>query len=51
MKIMMKRLFKIFFPMKLEGCKKAVDEYFAENNIQIFLSRIDYTGRIAVKQN
>lgn len=34
-----------------EGCKKAVDEYFAENKVQIFLSRIDYTGRIAVKLN
>ncbi len=34
-----------------EGCKKATDEYFAENNIKIFLSRIDYTGRIGVKLN
>jgi hypothetical protein len=32
-----------------EGCRKAVDEYFAEHKTQIFLSRIDYTGRIAVK--
>lgn len=31
------------------GAKKAVDEYFAENNIKILLNRIDYTGRIAVK--
>ncbi len=32
-----------------EGCRKAADEYFAEHKTQIFLSRIDYTGRIAVK--
>lgn len=32
-----------------DGCKKAVDEYFAENNIPILLNRIDYTGRIAIK--
>jgi len=32
-----------------EGCKKAVDEYFNKNNINIFLARIDYTGRIGVK--
>jgi hypothetical protein len=32
-----------------EGCQKAVDEYLANNNITIFLSRIDYTGRIGVK--
>jgi hypothetical protein len=30
------------------GAKKAVDEYFAEKN-RIFLSRIDYTGRVGVK--
>jgi O-methyltransferase len=34
-----------------EGCRRAVDEYFAENSGQApFLSRIDYTGRIAVRQ-
>lgn len=33
-----------------QGAKKAVDEYFAEHNIKILLNRIDYTGRIAVKQ-
>lgn len=33
-----------------EGCKKAVDEYFSKNNIDIFLARIDYTGRIGVKR-
>jgi len=32
-----------------QGAKKAVDEYFAENNLRIFLSRIDYTGRIGIK--
>lgn len=33
-----------------KGARKAVDQYFGENNIQIFLNRIDYTGRIAIKQ-
>lgn len=32
-----------------KGSRKAVDEYFLENNIQILLNRIDYTGRIAIK--
>jgi hypothetical protein len=32
-----------------KGARKAVDEYFAENNIQILLNRIDDTGRIAIK--
>jgi O-methyltransferase len=32
-----------------QGARKAVDEYFAENKIPILLSRVDYTGRIAVK--
>lgn len=32
-----------------KGARKAVDEYFQEHNIPIFLNRIDYTGRIAVK--
>jgi O-methyltransferase len=32
-----------------QGARKAVDEYFAENKIDILLSRIDYTGRMAVK--
>jgi O-methyltransferase len=31
-----------------QGCQKAVDEYFAAH--RIFLHRIDYTGRIGVKQ-
>jgi hypothetical protein len=33
-----------------EGARRAVDEYMEENNIPILLCRIDYTGRIAVKQ-
>lgn len=32
-----------------EGCKKAVDEYFGDNRIPVFMSRIDYTGRLIVK--
>lgn len=32
-----------------KGAKKAVDEYFSENNIFIYLHRIDYTGRIGMK--
>lgn len=32
-----------------EGCRKAVDEYFIENNLSILLNRIDNTGRIAIK--
>lgn len=32
-----------------KGARKAVDEYFGENNIQILLNRLDDTGRIAVK--
>jgi hypothetical protein len=32
-----------------KGAKKAVDEYIKEFNLQIFLNRIDYTGRLAVK--
>jgi hypothetical protein len=32
-----------------QGAKQAVDEYFAEHNLHIFLSRIDYTGRIGIK--
>jgi O-methyltransferase len=33
-----------------KGARKAVDEYIAENNIQILLNRLDDTGRIAIKQ-
>jgi hypothetical protein len=32
-----------------EGCRKAVDEYFLENNIHPLFSRIDYTGRMLIK--
>jgi len=32
-----------------KGVQKAVDEYFSEKNIRIFLNRIDYTGRIGIK--
>lgn len=32
-----------------KGAKDAADKYFVENNIKIFLIRIDYTGRIAIK--
>ena len=33
-----------------EGARRAVDEYFAAGDRSILLSRIDYTGRIGVKQ-
>lgn len=32
-----------------QGARKAVDEYFSTNGINILLNRIDYTGRIAIK--
>lgn len=32
-----------------QGARKAVDEYFGDNHIPILLTRIDYTGRMAVK--
>jgi len=32
-----------------KGCKKAVDEYLKNNNIELFLNRIDYTCRMGVK--
>jgi hypothetical protein len=32
-----------------QGARRAVDEYFSENGINILLNRIDYTGRIAVR--
>ena len=34
-----------------EGAKKAVVEYFKETKQHILLNRIDYTGRIGIKQN
>ena len=32
-----------------DGARRAIDEYISDNNVIILLSRIDYTGRIAVK--
>ena len=32
-----------------QGCRKAVDEYFSAINDPVMLTRIDYTGRIAIK--
>ena len=32
-----------------EGCRRAVDEYFAAEADPILLSRVDYTARIAIK--
>ena len=32
------------------GARKAVDEYFAEQGLNLFLGRIDETARIAIKQ-
>src|SRR6267378_4047391 len=32
-----------------QGCRKAVDEYFAQQQEPILLNRVDHTGRIAVK--
>jgi hypothetical protein len=31
-----------------QGCRRAVDEYFADNKIHVLLNRIDETARIAV---
>jgi hypothetical protein len=33
-----------------QGAQRAVDEYFASEHPPVLLTRIDYTGRIAVKQ-
>ncbi len=33
-----------------EGCRRAVDEYFATEAPPMLLSRLDYTGRIGVKR-
>lgn len=33
-----------------EGCRRAVDEYFHDHQVPIFLTRIDYTGRMGVLQ-
>ena len=32
-----------------QGCRKAVDEYIAENGLPILLHRTDYTGRSVIK--
>ena len=32
-----------------EGCRRACDDYFEQNGVQVLLNRIDYTGRIALK--
>lgn len=32
-----------------QGCRKAVDEYFDAHNYPVMLNRIDYTGRMAIK--
>ena len=32
-----------------KGARKAVDEYIEKNNLRLFLSRIDDTGRLAIK--
>lgn len=32
-----------------EGAKKAADEYFIENDARLFLNRVDYTGRLVIK--
>lgn len=32
-----------------QGCRQAVDEYFASQGEPLLLSRIDYTGRLAIK--
>jgi len=34
-----------------EGARKATNNYFKENNINIFLNRIDYTGRLGIKNS
>lgn len=34
-----------------QGARKAVDEYIATSGVPILLCRIDYTGRIAIKQS
>lgn len=31
------------------GCRQAIDEYLQERQVSLLLSRVDYTGRIAVK--
>ena len=33
-----------------EGARRAVDDYLARTGTRLFLQRVDYTGRLAVKQ-
>jgi hypothetical protein len=32
-----------------EGARRAVDEYIQEHRLRLFLSQIDYTGRLCIK--
>lgn len=32
-----------------EGCRKAVNEYFAENGVSMFLNRVDLNARLGIK--
>jgi O-methyltransferase len=34
-----------------EGCRKAVDEYIAENKVALFLNRVDMNARLGIKCN
>jgi hypothetical protein len=34
-----------------KGARKAVDQYITENRLSLYLHRIDYTGRVAIKLN
>ena len=34
-----------------KGARKAVDEYFTEHNLNLFLHRVDYTCRMAIRNN
>jgi O-methyltransferase len=34
-----------------KGCRQAVDEYFAANNINLYMNRVDYTCRSFIKTN
>jgi O-methyltransferase len=33
------------------GCQKAVDDYLKAHDIRVMLTRVDYTGRVAIKPN
>lgn len=32
-----------------KGARKAIDQYISENKLSLYLNRIDYTGRVAIK--